>query len=42
MATTARGQKTAFLRDLFRDNPKVNYKSASEAWKSRAPEGSAV
>jgi hypothetical protein len=39
MATTARGQKTAFLRDLFRDNPKVNYKAANEAWKEAGNDG---
>ena len=39
MATTARGQKTAFLRDLFRGDPKVNYKSANEAWKEAGNEG---
>jgi hypothetical protein len=39
MATTARGQKSAFLRDLFRDNPKVNYKSANEAWKEDGNDG---
>jgi hypothetical protein len=39
MATTARGQKTAFLRDLFRDNPKVNYKLANEAWKEAGNDG---
>ena len=39
MATTGRGQKTAFLHDLFRDNPKINYKAAGEAWKAAGNEG---
>ena len=39
MATTARGQKTAFLRDLFRGNPKVNYRTANEAWKEAGNDG---
>jgi hypothetical protein len=39
MAITGRGQKTAFLRDLFRSNPKVKYKAANEAWKAAGNEG---
>jgi hypothetical protein len=39
MATTGRGQKTAFLHDLFRGNPKVSLKEAGEAWKAGGNEG---
>ena len=39
MATTVRGQKSTFLLDLFRGNPKVNYKEAGEAWKAAGNEG---
>ncbi len=38
-AGAGRGQKTAFIRDLYDKDPKVNFEEANKAWKAAGNEG---